>query len=74
MVHRIGQRYSELRDSLPCPRAEADKVVRMRKIQERFAASGIETLLSTPEEFQAMLESETLRWGKVVKAAGIKPE
>ncbi len=36
--------------------------------------AGIETLLGTPEAFQAMLETETVRWGKVVKAAGIKPE
>jgi len=54
--------------------AELHKVVRMRDVQERFAASGIETLLGTPEEFRAMLVSETERWGKVVKAAGIKPE
>jgi len=54
--------------------AELHKVVRMREVQERFDASGIETLLNTPEEFRTMLESETLRWGKVVKAAGIKPE
>lgn len=54
--------------------AELHKVVRMREVQERFAASGIETLLNTPEEFRTMLESETARWGKVVKAAGIKPE
>lgn len=54
--------------------AELHKVVRMREIQERFAASGIETLLGTPEEFQTMLESETVRWGKIVKAAGIKAE
>jgi len=54
--------------------AELHKAVRMPDVQERFAASGIETLLNTPEEFQAMLESETARWGTVVKAAGIKPE
>jgi tripartite-type tricarboxylate transporter receptor subunit TctC len=54
--------------------AELHKAVRLPEIQERFAASGIETLLNTPEEFQAMLASETVRWGKVVKAAGIKPE
>ena len=54
--------------------AELHKVVHMRDVQERFAASGIETLLNTPEAFRALLESETVRWGKVVKAAGIKPE
>ena len=54
--------------------AELHKAVRMPDVQERFAASGIETLLNSPEEFRAMLVSETARWGTVVKAAGIKPE
>jgi len=39
-----------------------------------FAEEAGQRLLNTPEEFRTMLESETLRWGKVVKAAGIKPE
>jgi tripartite-type tricarboxylate transporter receptor subunit TctC len=54
--------------------AELHNAVRMPDVQERFAASGIETLLNSPEEFRAMLVSETARWGTVVKAAGIKPE
>lgn len=54
--------------------AELHKVVRLRDVQERFAASGIETLIDTPGAFRTMLESETVRWGTVVKAAGIKPE
>jgi len=54
--------------------AELHNAVRMPDVQERFAASGIETLLNSPEEFRAMLVSETARWGTVVKASGIKPE
>jgi tripartite-type tricarboxylate transporter receptor subunit TctC len=29
---------------------------------------------STPEEFAAFIKSETAKWGRVIKAAGIKPE
>lgn len=54
--------------------AEVHKAVRTREVEERFAASSIEPLLNTPQEFQSMLESETARWGKVVKAAGIQAE
>lgn len=48
--------------------------VRNRDVQERLEVAGIEPILNTPREFQAMLEAETVRWGKVVKAAGLKPE
>jgi tripartite-type tricarboxylate transporter receptor subunit TctC len=54
--------------------AEVHKAVRTREVEERFAASSIEPMLNTPQEFQSMLESETARWGKVVKAAGIQAE
>jgi tripartite-type tricarboxylate transporter receptor subunit TctC len=35
---------------------------------------GAEVIGSTPEEFAAFLRSETARWGKVIKAAGIKAD
>jgi len=54
--------------------SEIHKAVNQREVQERLVAAGIEPILNTPREFQAMLETETVRWGKVVKAAGIKPE
>jgi tripartite-type tricarboxylate transporter receptor subunit TctC len=34
----------------------------------------LETVVSTPAEFKAMVEAELVRWGRVVKQAGIKPE
>ncbi|MEQ1774896.1 MAG: tripartite tricarboxylate transporter substrate binding protein [Burkholderiales bacterium] len=53
---------------------EIHKAVRIREVQERLIAAGIEPMLNTPREFQAMLEAETARWSSVVKTAGIKPE
>ena len=38
---------------------------------ERFAGLGAEVLSSTPEEFDAFIRSEMLKWDKVIKAGGI---
>ena len=35
---------------------------------------GAEPASGTPEEFAAFIKSETLKWGRVIKTAGIKPE
>jgi tripartite-type tricarboxylate transporter receptor subunit TctC len=54
--------------------AEIHKALRVREVQERFTTAGIEAIPGTPQEFQTLLETETARWGKVVKAAGLKPD
>src|SRR5262249_39658635 len=41
-------------------------------VKERFAADGTLVIGSTPEEFTALVRSEAAKWGKVIKAAGIK--
>ncbi len=42
--------------------------------QERMAALAVETIGSTAEAFAALLRQEFAQWGRVVKAAGIKPQ
>src|ERR1043166_7852833 len=44
------------------------------KIKGRFESLGATTLVVSPEEFGRHVEAETEKWGKVVKATGIKPE
>lgn len=39
-----------------------------------FETSGAEAWTSTPEELARHQAAETLKWGKVIKAAGIEPE
>jgi tripartite-type tricarboxylate transporter receptor subunit TctC len=39
-----------------------------------FDTSGAEPWTSTPEELAKFQTTETLKWGKVIKAAGIEPE
>ena len=42
--------------------------------KERMTALAVEIIGSTPEEFAALLKQEYAQWGRVVKAAGIKPQ
>ena len=42
--------------------------------KERLSAQGVEVALSTPENFTAFLRHEYARWGKVIRAAGIRAD
>ncbi len=44
------------------------------ELQKQFAADGAELLRMTSAEFGAFIASETAKWGKVVKDAGIKAQ
>jgi tripartite-type tricarboxylate transporter receptor subunit TctC len=48
--------------------------LRQPDIVERFAKSGIDTVGSTPEQFRARLQSETERWNRLAKIAGIEKQ
>ena len=41
---------------------------------ERLAAQGLFVKTSTPAELSALMQSELVRWAKVIKSAGIKIE
>jgi tripartite-type tricarboxylate transporter receptor subunit TctC len=44
------------------------------KIKARFADLGGTVLAGSPAEFERLLAAETEKWGKVIRAANIKPE
>ncbi len=48
--------------------------LRLPEVMEKMTADGNEIIASTPEEFAAFVRAETVKWAKVAKAAGIKPE
>lgn len=50
------------------------KASRTPELKEKFAAMAMEPVNSTPEEFARVIREEIVTWGKVVKAAGIKPQ
>ena len=47
---------------------------RTPELREKFAAMSIEAVNSTPDAFAKVIREEVATWGKVVKAAGIKPQ
>ena len=48
--------------------------VRSPAMQERFAKSGAQLVGNSPQEFAAQIRTERVRWGEIIKAAGIKAE
>ena len=63
------------------PREITDKIYRdtaavlkMPEVRERMTSDGAIVVASTGEQFAAFIKSETVKWAKVVKAAGITPE
>ena len=54
--------------------SELHKAVSAPDFKEKLAISGIDAVTSTPEEFGNLIREETVRYAKVIKAAGIKPE
>lgn len=50
------------------------EIVRLPDIRERITADGAEPIGSTPEAFGAFLKKEMLKWGKVVKESGARPD
>ena len=54
--------------------AETIKVVRKPEMQETIRTMAYEPWTMTPAEFKAFIRNDYAKWGKVVKAASIKPE
>ena len=53
---------------------ESSRALRSADVKERMTAEGLEVVGGTPEEFASYIRSETDKWTKVIKAAGIKPQ
>jgi tripartite-type tricarboxylate transporter receptor subunit TctC len=63
------------------PRAIVDRLhqeittaLRSADVKQHLSGEGAEIVASTPEQFAAYLRSETEKWARVIKAAGIKPQ
>jgi tripartite-type tricarboxylate transporter receptor subunit TctC len=54
--------------------AEIHKAVSSPDVKDKLAHSGIDTVTSTPEQFRDLIRSDTVRYAKVIKAAGIKAD
>ncbi len=54
--------------------ADVVKVLQMPDVRERFLGMALDPVGDTPEQFGAYIKSETAKWAKVIKSAGIKAE
>ena len=50
------------------------KALQSPEVKDRLVGDGAEPVGSTPEQFAAFIRVEIAKWGKVIKAAGIKAE
>ena len=53
---------------------ESVNVLKLRDVRERLDAVGLTPVGTTAEQFGAYLRAEIEKWGKVVKAAGVRAE
>jgi len=51
---------------------EAEKAAQREDVKKLLLRSGVETVGSSPEEFQLVIKTEVVKWARVVKAAGIE--
>ena len=51
--------------------AQIAKIVRSPETRERLAVQGLEPAYSKPAEFAAYIATEVVKWGKVIKQAGM---
>jgi tripartite-type tricarboxylate transporter receptor subunit TctC len=60
------------RDIIQRLNAEVRKALAAPDLQQRFADLSLSATPSSPEELDALIKSEEVRWGEVIRRAGIK--
>ena len=53
---------------------EIGKLAAMQDIKDRLAVQGAEVMISTPEELAQRVRGDLAKWGKIVRASGIKAD
>jgi tripartite-type tricarboxylate transporter receptor subunit TctC len=54
--------------------AEVRRILALPDVRDRIAGQGFDVIASTPEQFAAQIKTEVEKWGKVIRAAGIKAD
>lgn len=53
--------------------SDIGQLLKARDVQAQFAQQGAEAAGGSPQEFRAFIEAEIVKWGRVIKTAGIEP-
>ena len=53
---------------------EVNRSITAEDLKEKFLVIGADPVAGTPEQFAAILRNDIERWGKTVRASGMKPE
>ena len=69
-----GRRAYVRREIIVKVNADVMQILKQPDVRERMLASGAEAACSTPEEFGAYIHAESVKWGRLVKSVGVKPE
>ena len=51
---------------------EIAKAMQSAELKKQLLAQGVEARISTPEQFDAFIKSESVKWRKIIADAGIK--
>jgi len=54
--------------------AEIIRVLKLQDVKERLSSQGAEPAPSSPEQFGALIRADTVKWGQLVKATGMKAD
>jgi hypothetical protein len=54
--------------------SEMVKLLNLPDVKTLFLAQGMETVGNTPEEFATYINGETIKWTRVIKEIGLKPQ
>jgi tripartite-type tricarboxylate transporter receptor subunit TctC len=53
---------------------DAVAILKTRDMEERITSQGAQTMPMTPDQLAAWIRSETVKWAKIVKLSGAKPD
>lgn len=62
------------REAIMRVNAAANKAMQLPAVRARLSDLGYEVVSGTPEDFSRLIRAEMEKWGKVIRAAGIKVE
>lgn len=62
------------RDVITRLNSEIARIIELPEVRARWAQLGADPIANTPAQFASWLDSESVKWGKVVKESGAKPD